>query len=551
MMARAQVSLTAAQSATLANAVTNNQPSVTFGTISGNGSGLTNLAIPASISSSALANYPDSYRIITTNFLPPLTSMEWSDWAGDNFAGAFGGIVRYNGTNWLMGDNNTPETGTLYTSFAVPQGTTNVTLTLVAASQSSTIAPTFAYYNGSGFLVNITPTLTTAFSTNTIVQPIISSVTNLYCFLKLNGANTGMIIQRLDCSVLPQPTNLPSPFVRYQVLPEHIQNNAGSIAVNGVANYAQWRFFTKGASSASYVDFQCAGNPVLEFRNNPTVGPQPGCSVMINGVTFTNFTQGNSYDAQLMTIYAPSNQLNSFRVFNSFSQNGMIGTMFRAIYTATNYPVTFTPAEPPFRAFVIGDSISAGAYTTNNDLTIWSQIRQWSGAKIAINASGSARITDLTNSTTLQYVIQQAAVQQPNIIWLALGVNDVLNSTFSDTNSLALSYGTLLDTFHSAFPAATIYAQSPTFYTGSGTNLTNYSLAISSAVSNRLAYARYVNALAWIGATDLGDTVHPNTFGKAKIAWHISTNIIRNVFPVTPQYYPHLTNGIVTLTPLP
>jgi lysophospholipase L1-like esterase len=119
-----------------------------------------------------------------------------------------------------------------------------------------------------------------------------------------------------------------------------------------------------------------------------------------------------------------------------------------------------------------------------------------------------------------------AAYSALTVIWLAMGTNDYGLNTQNAAN-FETRYGALLDDLHAAYPAATIYAQTPIervseVANGSGNTLGDYRAAIANAQATRAGFCTLVNGTDVAFPQQPGDLdvdgIHPTTAGQAKYA---------------------------------
>jgi lysophospholipase L1-like esterase len=215
------------------------------------------------------------------------------------------------------------------------------------------------------------------------------------------------------------------------------------------------------------------------------------------------------------------------------STQGNVGGDVQGTYLVSASPIggsasVAAETNPTPRLLVYGDSIIQGGATVNNGLGTWCyQLRDdipviidgWSGRHLHDDAETEGQRTAYA---------AQIVIANPSSVWLAVGINDYVNSVWTPA-AFGAAYADLLDKIHAALPSAEIYAQTMLDSTSEGVNglgytLPNYRTVISDAQSSRSAWCALVDGTAMLDpGTGLLDSVHPNAVGHASCYTYAKT----------------------------
>ncbi len=209
---------------------------------------------------------------------------------------------------------------------------------------------------------------------------------------------------------------------------------------------------------------------------------------------------------------------------NRPSASPILGTFIDSfeLLDFTNYSVS-TPTTSG-RLLVYGDSISVGySDVANRGHNGWTSLIRNAGRKL-MNEGYSRRELrhDAVDSDTRTAFVSRVSGYAPDVIWMAIGVNDYFRATWSAA-TFGLAYAALLDDLHAALPDAVIYCQTPTVQitenaNGLGDTLGAFRTQISTACLSR-PWTTLVDGSVIYSTSDMyTDNVHPTTAGHIKYA---------------------------------
>lgn len=205
------------------------------------------------------------------------------------------------------------------------------------------------------------------------------------------------------------------------------------------------------------------------------------------------------------------------------------------------------------RAVFIGDSISAGLGVSYDRSLNWTG-RACAAVDTAIATmavSGAGMATD--GATFVSNVI--AALATVDVIWLALGVNDMItavdptDSNSTEINAYKSNLSSRLTSLRSAYASATIYVnyifKQNAIYDTNGARDT-WNAAIRSVVAAKAdAKILYANNDNWYTAST-GGSLHPNTTGSAEIDPFLRPYVSAAPYTVTDNHDGTLTVALAS-----
>lgn len=211
----------------------------------------------------------------------------------------------------------------------------------------------------------------------------------------------------------------------------------------------------------------------------------------------------------------------------SLAGSVVYGTYIRNIYfSGCSSCSMVSPATPANQLLVYGDSIAVGANATYPTRQGWPMLLRLAGQPIAVEAWGwRALYQDAPDAAGRTALAAQLALYAPAKIWLAIGTNDYGLNLWTAAN-FEIGYADLLTKINMAFPAATIYCQTPIdrfpeTANGLGDTLGAYRTAIANAASGK-SYCTVVDGTGSAFPQDPADLdtdrTHPTTAGHARYA---------------------------------
>jgi lysophospholipase L1-like esterase len=198
----------------------------------------------------------------------------------------------------------------------------------------------------------------------------------------------------------------------------------------------------------------------------------------------------------------------------------------------------------------IGDSITAGTGPTGTSIVnyAWStaELLGCDHAQIAFSglslSTGYGCLTNKVGLDSLYFLfknynhLSETPLKvwdysyTPNVVYMALGTNDVCGSepvtTFSNHASA------FLQRLRAHYPFATLVVQRPL----NGSFATQLSQAVTAMNNSGDSKVYYINTQGWLDAADFSDGTHPNAQGTVKY--------INNLYPILQP----IINGITTVT---
>jgi lysophospholipase L1-like esterase len=213
-----------------------------------------------------------------------------------------------------------------------------------------------------------------------------------------------------------------------------------------------------------------------------------------------------------------------------------------------NASAALQPPEAPGRVVAYGDSTSqggGGGSSGVNIITAWpTWFRALSARSLTVEAASQRELRDdIPDASARADFVDKLAAMQPAAIWLAIGVNDYSDGTWSSA-TFGTNYGDLLDDLHAALPNARIYCATPLFKhseaTG-GRHLENYRQQIRALIPPRSEWAQLVEGPAILSQADMADEgglyLHPNDQGNRKYAEHVEAVLNgRTLFDQPPSF---------------
>ena len=200
-------------------------------------------------------------------------------------------------------------------------------------------------------------------------------------------------------------------------------------------------------------------------------------------------------------------------------------------------------AAPSRRVVVYGDSISQGHPVEPKDSWIGlirlASSSAFLGGGITSYGSGGRQIyqDSLTPGLDTVAAILSSCLAdvQPGgrqDLVVAIDTNDWGTGPDGGVSSFQTKIATLADAVHASQPAARVQLVSPIIRSGEATSnvlgntLAQYRTAMSNVASTRSSWCSYWDASAVLTLSDLGDGVHPNATGYAKMATYILGTVL-------------------------
>jgi hypothetical protein len=196
-------------------------------------------------------------------------------------------------------------------------------------------------------------------------------------------------------------------------------------------------------------------------------------------------------------------------------------------------------STPPNRMDVVGDSISLGYGVTDPSLGAYEIVKlrpsQWNG-RISFWASSARSVftesqfdaTFVSSANNIATSVQEVATGGLQVVWMEIGENDWILSTYASVAAWGTAYGTFLDAIHTAAPSATIISMGSVVSALQNTpNSNGWTLvqlrAEMALVAATKGYPIYVDASqpfhgtpALSSANLEADGYHPNAVGHAQ-----------------------------------
>ena len=218
--------------------------------------------------------------------------------------------------------------------------------------------------------------------------------------------------------------------------------------------------------------------------------------------------------------------LKQLKIVNSLQSNGgwdcnPANHTIRAIYSDTPLFLALPiQSGQKLKMVIYGDSIAAGDHADTPAMQAWGAILR-KKYDVALYASGWKRMQD--DFENFDIIAKRTASWNPDIIWIAIGVNDYQGPNPVDTKTFAEKYRIFLETLRTRMSKVKIIAQSPIIKTNehtqnvAGHNLADYRTVIKQTAED-VVNCEYAEGLDILLEPDLIDGVHPHTQGMAKYA---------------------------------
>lgn len=278
-------------------------------------------------------------------------------------------------------------------------------------------------------------------------------------------------------------------------------------------------------SSHAHFSFATAANAVtFECTDSAHYGAYVTPVVLLNGMLLTTMPSlpPHEHKRDVMVPLPPGHKI--VTVINSLQTNGAWGAepksyIVRAVIS--DAPLFHIPPVRRGRRLVIyGDSIAAGGNADIPGVRAWGPLLR-QDRDVAFAASGWRRLSD--HARRLPEIATRIATYQPDIAWIAIGVNDYQGPDPLGSDAFASAIAAFLDLLHARLPAAVMVAQSPlvkvdeAVRNAAGMVLADYRALIRAAAESR-PWCRFVDGTAILRHEDLADGVHPHTAGMVKYA---------------------------------
>jgi hypothetical protein len=247
---------------------------------------------------------------------------------------------------------------------------------------------------------------------------------------------------------------------------------------------------------------------------------------------------------QPLTIYLPSNQVNTVTFVNSYSASTCVNWL-RSIKVPIANSVEFLKTKSDVTLTVIGDSTaecvsSATSYTATYNLEC-----NYLGWNLALLADGSVALNSNTNQ-----IVNSVVSSKPSIIEMAHWINNWLYNTPS--NTFYSYYSSTMDMTHAALPGVPLLANlgNPIVNEGqantAGLKPSDYRNIIKIVASTR-PFITVLDPTGWY-ASGVNTGLHPLEFqnvGRAQFEITNHENVVLNYRPAIQQgnYYGFLATN--------
>jgi lysophospholipase L1-like esterase len=300
------------------------------------------------------------------------------------------------------------------------------------------------------------------------------------------------------------------------------------INIRHLNNNLEWREDADGYQCSSHANFSFVTNSTLlvfEAVDYAHYGEMVTPLVLNdNDIILQLPPLSENEKTRLVPLSLPPGE-NKITVINSMQSNCSWGGIpknyiVRSIFSDAPLYLIQSGESLKKRMVIYGDSIAAGGNADIPGINSWGTLLR-QNYDIAFEASGWKRLLD--DASKLPETVKSIASYQPEIVWLAIGVNDFQGPDPMNTDQFAKTYNDILNLLHEYLPNAVIIAQSPIVMANAndrnvvGHNLNDYRIAIKNAAAD-YPWCHYVNGANILKLSDLADGVHPNTAGMAKYA---------------------------------
>jgi lysophospholipase L1-like esterase len=300
------------------------------------------------------------------------------------------------------------------------------------------------------------------------------------------------------------------------------------INIHHLNNNLEWRKDVDGYQCSSHANFSfitSATMLVFEAVDYAHYGEMVTPVVLCgNDVILQLPPLSENEKTRLVPLSLPPGE-NKITVINSMQSNCSWGGIpknyiIRSIFSDAPLYLIQSCESLKKRMVIYGDSIAAGGNADIPGIHAWGTLLRQK-YDIAFEASGWKRLQD--DASKLPETVKRIASYQPEIVWLAIGVNDFQGPDPMNTDRFTKTYKGILNLLHEYLPDAVIIAQSPIVMANAnnrnvvGHNLNDYRIAIKNAAAD-YPWCHYVNGTNILKLSDLADGVHPNTASMAKYA---------------------------------
>lgn len=423
--------------------------------------------------------------------------------------------------------NRLSGTGRSFHWFTPPPGCTSVTLS-VTASEATSKAIRLALINVS--VVEITGSncaLTTV--AQTFSQTVTGLVAGTTYGVSLETNNTGQLAVPLISSVRAVPNGtltgtFAASFTRLGVEPSWFGGtNTGCSWESALGGQ-----FLKHNTFADVSFWTDAARFVVESWGNTGGGTSCNIATLVNGngygigalvpgpgAAYDDFVLPPSSSGQIITVRGG--------VWQSAAPTG---NFLRAIYLPSTSQFQLQQSVANQRCIVFGDSIGLGGTTTAPHFQCWTAHlkRRYPGQVMVDCYNGRQLFTDGNTAALRAAFVLKMAQNQPVDVWMALGVNDYINATWTAA-AFGTGYAATVDAIHAVCPGTRVWCQSPINKTtegvnGVGSTLPNYRTQIQTIATDptRVPWCNFVDGTGsrFPLVADLADGIHPNTLGHLK-----------------------------------
>lgn len=468
---------------------------------------------------------PDSLYV--NNLVDPdVTSKGWSDYNSANICTDFQYVVDEEYTRINPSKNQVGTKG-LFASLVVPEGYTNLTITISAKKATGVVSDSFWFgltsINGLTTIASTTVVLTQDIVDYTFTATVLENTEYLLC-IAINEMQSTSQASPLIKSVTAYPT---TPIDIYADKIIKIPITATSFSSSSKPLYDNTIRCFKADSDASIVINTNADFIILEMYSS-IVSAFPSyatISVFLNDVFIENAFCYINNKMTLATIsLSPGNKkVELILGAQSHPSGTVIGTYLKSIYAPASCNFSIMQNTSFNKLSFYGDSITVGANSLVPSINGFAQIvKRKNEGNTSILAWGYRNLYD--DHLIINTLARSLATGSLNI-WLAIGTNDYGLSK-QTPSSFGVLYSQLVDAIHSYNPIAKIWCQTPLVRSsesanGLGYTLSQYRTEISNLVSSRTSFCELVNGTEILITSNLIDGVHPSDLGHSIYAGYI------------------------------
>lgn len=300
------------------------------------------------------------------------------------------------------------------------------------------------------------------------------------------------------------------------------------------------------------------------YLNNSSPGTLYA-SVRVNGQYYSSFL-GTTTGAHTVVVSLPAGmkQVEFIGSMQEVPTTSPLGLYLTGV--TFNELATILPPDNRGRIVVIGDSIANGGGAAIQSKSAWTILLRQIMPNYSVvvhGLSGAKLMSYVTDSTTATAFAATVAAMQPEIIWIAMGVNDYQFGT--DNNTFKANYTLTVDALHAAIPNARIFAQTPISKAAEGINaasnvLFDFRAVITSLSLDRGSWLYVIDGAAILNiderASESGLYIHPNEAGHmwyaryvrdALLAYPTSDTVHDSLAVTEPVSFVNTANATVAL----